>query len=128
MANEPAAVQPDLFSPPIPDPPTGPVAETYTDEEGMPPAFVRFLESDNGVEFWAQIQVSALHALRSGEKRFSCLGFLHLHREVQKVRVNNTYAPWFADMLVAAHPELLEIVERRKRTKPGPFDGGNGDA
>ena len=45
-----------LFNQPPPPPPTGPKAEEYTPEEGRPPAFAKFLASDEGQEFWRQMQ------------------------------------------------------------------------
>ena len=111
-----------IFEPPSP-PPTGPEADEYTEEDGRPPAFERFLASEEGQEFWGEIQRSALDASGRGESRFSCLGFIHSYRDSHKARVNNSYAPWFADILVMAHPELVDIIERRVRKKPGPFDG-----
>jgi hypothetical protein len=106
-----------------PPPPTGPEAEPHTREEGKPPAFQRFLESDDGKLFWEEIQSAALEAYRAGEKRFSPRGFLAHYRDTKKVRVNNVFSPWFADLLVAKYPALLDIIERRVRKKKGPEVG-----
>lgn len=102
-----------------PPPPTGPKADVFTEADGRTPAFWRFFRSEDGRQFWATIQRDALSALDAGEKRFSPRGFLASYRDREKVRVNNIFSPWFADMLVLAHPELIDIIERRKRTKPG---------
>jgi len=54
------------------------------------------------------------------ETRFSPRGFLAHYRDSKKVRINNNFSPWFADMLVAEHPQLVDIVERRVRKAAGP--------
>ncbi len=105
----------------VPAPPTGPQVDDFGYDEGLPPAFARFLATEDGQAFWRAIQEAALAVFRRGETRFSPRGFLAHYRDTNKVRINNIFSPWFADMLVAAHPELLDIVERRKRKKPGPF-------
>jgi hypothetical protein len=112
------------FSKPPPPPPSGPDAEPYKQEDGRPSAFLRFLETAEGAAFWESIQTAALEALEAGEKRFSPRSFLGNYRVTEKVRVNDHYSPWFADMLVKEYPDLLDIVERRERKKPGPFDIG----
>jgi len=104
-----------LFKPP-PPPPTGPEGEGYTKEDSQPPAFIRLLETDRGKEVWSSLEWAALQAHARGERRFSIRGFL----DTKKVSVNNAFAPWFADLLVATHPPLLEIIERRKRTRSSP--------
>ena len=45
------------------------------------------------------------------------------YRDTKKVRLNNNFSPWFADLLVAKHPQLIDIVERRVRRKIGPTLG-----
>ena len=62
-----------------------------------------------------RVTVAAQEAVMRGDKRFSVLGYIHAYRVLYRVRINNTYAPWVADELVREHPELLEIIERRKR-------------
>jgi len=109
-----------LFDEPPPPPPTGPEGEEYTKEDSQPPAFTRLLETDKGKEIWDSIERAALKSLAMGEKRFSTRGFL----DTEKVGINNAFAPWFSDMLVAKYPELLDIVERRRRRRPGPFNNG----
>jgi hypothetical protein len=103
-----------------PSPPTGPAAEVYSREEGKPDAFIKFMESAEGRPFWRALEVAALDALARRETRFSPRGFLAHYRDSKKVRINNNFSPWFADMLVAEHPQLVDIVERRVRKAAGP--------
>ena len=112
------ADQTDVFTPP--PPPTGPQAETYTEQDGRPAAFTAFLASPEGGLFWVAVQAAALTAFQTGEQRFSPRDFLSSYRAQHGVRVNNVFSPWFADMLVERHPQLLAIIERRKRKKAGP--------
>lgn len=107
-----------LFEPP--PPPTGPHADRYTRAEGKPPAFIKFMASEDGPPFWRSLQDAALDAFRRQETRFSCASFIWHYRDTKKVRLNNNFSPWFADMLVTEHPHLIDIIERRMRTKEGP--------
>ena len=109
-----------------PDPPTGPAAEKFSREEGEPPAFTKFMDSEHGPPFWLALQVAALDAFGLQEKRFSPRGFLAHYRDSKKVRINNNFSPWFADRLVAEHPQLIDIIERRIRKKEGPLIQSNG--
>ena len=103
-----------------PSPPTGPAADPYSREDGKPPAFIEFLDSEDGPPFWRALQDAALDAFRRQEERFSCASFIWHYRDTKKVRLNNNFSPWFADMLVTEHPQLIDVIERRKRTKEGP--------
>jgi hypothetical protein len=103
-----------------PPPPTGPLAEVYSREDGKPPAFIKFMDSADGPPFWRALQDAALDTFGRQEERFSPRGFLAHYRDTKKVRLNNNFSPWFADMLVTEHPQLIDIIERRKRTKEGP--------
>ena len=103
-----------------PPPPTGPEAEKYHHEDGRPERFVAFLDTPDGQAFWEAVEEAALEALRTGEERFSTRTFLARYRDDEKVRINDHFSPWFADELVARHPLLLDIIERRKRRKAGP--------
>jgi len=103
-----------------PSPPTGPAADPYSREDGKPPAFIEFLDSEDGPPFWRALQDAALDAFAHKEERFSPRGFLAHYRDTKKVRLNNNFSPWFADMLVTEHPQLIDVIERRKRTKAGP--------
>ena len=78
------------------------------------------MESPDGKMVWQHIMDAALQALANGEKRFSVLGEVHVARAITKAKVNNTFAPWIADALVAHEPALLAIVERRVRKKAAP--------
>ena len=104
----------------VPAPPTGPAAEVYSREAGKPPALIKFMESDDGPPFWLALEEAALAALGRRERRFSARGFLAHWRDTKRVRINNDFSPWFADRLVAKHPQLIDIIERRVRKKPGP--------
>lgn len=114
--------QANLFDGP-PPPPTGPAAEVYSREEGKPDAFIKFTESEDGDPFWRALEAAALDAFARQETRFSPRGFLAHYRDTKKVRLNNNFSPWFADMLVTEHPELIDIIERRVRRKSGPTMG-----
>jgi len=111
-----------MFSEPQapPTPPTGPVADPYSREEGKPHAFIKFMESEDGPLFWQALENAALDAFKRQETRFSPRGFLAHYRDTKKVRINNNFSPWFADQLVAEHPQLLDLIERRVRKKEGP--------
>jgi len=108
-----------LFDRP-PPPPTGPLADSYSREEGKPHAFIKFMESEDGPVFWRALEDAALDAFKRQETRFSPRGFLAHYRDTKKVRINNNFSPWFADQLVAEHPQLLDLIERRVRKKEGP--------
>lgn len=103
-----------------PPPPTGPLADAYHNSDNRPEKFVTFMESDDGKAFMARAARAALAALREGDPRFSVLGYIHTYRAIHSERVNNTFAPWVADELVARHPDLVDLIERRKRRKQGP--------
>ena len=111
--------QVSLFEQP-PPPPTGPLADPYYSPDNRPEKFIAFIESDDGKTFMARAAGAALAALRQGDARFSVLGYIHTYRAVHNERVNNTFAPWVADELVARHPRLVDLIERRKRRKEGP--------
>ena len=102
-----------------PGPPTGPLADIYSHGDNKPEKFVAFLGTNVGVAFMRSAAGAAISALECGDKRFSVLGYIHEYRALNKVRINNTYAPWVADELVKRHPSLLDIIERRKRKVVG---------
>jgi hypothetical protein len=104
------------------EPPTGPAAKPYSREEGKPHAFIKFMESEDGPPFWQAVQDAALSALARQETRFSTRTFLARYRDDNKVRINDHFSPWLADDLVADHPQLIDIIERRVRRKEGPPD------
>ena len=110
------------------EPPTGPAAKTYSHEEGRPHAFIKFMEGDDGPPFWRALEAAALDALARQETRFSPRGFLVHYRDTKRVRINNNFSPWLADDLVADHPQLIDIIERRVRRKEGPPDHKEGEA
>jgi hypothetical protein len=96
------------------EPPTGPKAKAYTREEGQVAAYYRWRDTDEGVEFVGAMTRAAFAALYV-KGRFSTRTFLCMYRDEHKLRINNNFSPWLADELVATHPELLDVVERRKR-------------
>lgn len=72
----------------------------------------------DGEAFWREMQNRALRAFHGGAQRISVNG---LHDEVRrdlKIGSNNTWRPWLADDLVRRYPDLLAVIERRKRRKP----------
>ena len=104
----------------LPLPPSGPQAERYSVEEGLPSALTAFMEGEDGPPFWRALEAAALDALARQETRFSPRGFLVHYRDTKRVRINNNFSPWFADLLLMEHPQLVGIVERRVRKAAGP--------
>jgi len=107
------------------EPPTGPEAEPYTEGDGRPEKFVKWVQTGEGVQFMLTAIKRARLAMGTDE-RFSVLGYVHAYRALKKVRINNTFAPWIADELVKRDPRLLDTIERRKRRKVGPDQPGLG--
>lgn len=104
-----------LFSSPAP--PTGPEGRVPTEHEGRRAAYLQWRKSLDGASAWAWITDRARGLLASGSTRISAKALVEDCRAALKVEINNTWTAWIADDLVAAHPALLEVVERRRRRK-----------
>lgn len=100
-----------------PDPPTGPVGTEYTKEDGKWKKFEEFRYSHEGQEFWRWLSSKAIKAEASGAKRFSVRTWTAFYRDNFGVGITNDWTPWLADELVATYPSLLDIIQRKKRTK-----------
>lgn len=106
----------DLFDEP-PEPPTGPAAEVPSPGDGSFRAYLRFRNTAPGQQAWAWIVEVALTRYGQGERRISPRTLVAEARDVLKVRINDHFSPWIADDLVVLRPELLDVIERRKRRK-----------
>lgn len=104
----------------LPDPPTGPESKGFMDSDGTPGKFIMFMMTETGYNFYCALERLAVAALDRGDERFSVLGALHAVRCDTKLRVNNSFAPWFADQLVEDHPRLLHVIQRKPRRKVNP--------
>lgn len=108
----------DMFD--APDPPTGPKTDTdHRIPDSKDAAFGRWIATEDGRHFMAYAEAEALTAYHAGDRRWSALGYMHVYRATHKRPVNNTFAPFVADELVARHPELLNLIERRERKGRG---------
>ena len=100
-----------------PPPPTGPKATEYTKDDGKWERFQTFRHSEAGREFWEWLLNKALEAIQRGDKRFSVRTWTAVYRDYYGVGITNDFTPWFADELVATHPQLLDIIQRKTRKK-----------
>lgn len=100
-----------------PDPPTGPKGTEYTTDDGKWEKFQAFRHSDAGRDFWRWLTRKALDAQASGAKRFSVRTWTAFYRDTFGVGITNDFTPWLADELVATYPALLDIIQRKSRTK-----------
>jgi|TARA_R100001143_G_scaffold12132_1_gene13516 hypothetical protein len=111
--NDPSQIS--LFD--APAPPTGPTVDDYKRKDGKLERFIDFLSTEEGRRYWSILESSALRALNIGQKRFSTRTFVERYRAQTKTRLNNDFSVWSADLLVDRHPDLLDIIERRKRKR-----------
>ncbi len=95
--------------------PGGPAGEQYTREDSRTKHYNEFLSSNDGKQFWGALEHAALHALNTGELRFSTRTFVASYRANHHVRINDHFSPRLADDLVAKYPQLDSVVERRRR-------------
>ncbi len=100
-----------------PNPPTGPEAVVPSKEDGRYPAYIEWLDSDEGRAFWHALNTAARAAYKAGESRFSTRTYVARYRDDNKVKINDHYTAWLADDLATEHPDLLDIIERRVRKK-----------
>ena len=101
----------------IPDPPTGPAKRPASANTFR--GYLHWRGTPDGEAFWAELVHRTLRLHRSGAQRISVN---RLHDDVRgdlKIEANNTYRPWLADDLCRRWPELMAVIERRKRRKAG---------
>ena len=104
----------DLFPPP---PPSGPEGRIPSRPEGEYHSYLVWKQSPDGHRACAWILDRVMARLRAGEQRISTRTILCECRDALKVEINNIYSPWIADDLIVRYPELLDVIERRKRRK-----------
>lgn len=107
---------PAAFPPP---PPTGPVADVPTTEQGQHSAYRLWRGTAEGEVAYRWIEDRALGLFRAGETRISPRTLVGVARDHLKTPINDHFSPWIADDLIRAHRELLDVIERRRRRKPG---------
>jgi hypothetical protein len=107
--------QTDMFF--APAAPSGPNVEAPTPAAGTPEAYALWRKTAEGVEFWDALKRTGLEAFNAGDKRFSTRTFLARYRDDFKVKINDHFSPWLATDLIAAIPQLADIVEQRVRKK-----------
>lgn len=108
--------QPDIFS--TPDPPTGPEGTDYTRDDGTWERFLAFRSSDEGCAYYKFILDRAYDALLEQKERFSVRTWTAFYRDEYGVGITNDFTPWIADELVQQEPLLLDIIQRKSRSKP----------
>lgn len=104
-----------LFAPP--PPPSGPRATVPSAVDGGYHTYVAWKYTQDGATVVAWVEGRALARFASGERRISARTLAADARDALKIKVNDHFTPWIADDLVARHPELLDVIERRKRRK-----------
>ena len=109
------AEEPDLF-----EPPTGPEAEEFTHEDGMPERYVAWRETEEGERCLRWMAHSAYQLINDGAKRVSVNYLSDLVRVELKIRHCNTWRPWMATDVVKRWPDLLPYIQRKKRKSPEP--------
>jgi hypothetical protein len=100
-----------------PAPPTGPTKIAPDAEANHYTVYCEWRETEEGKKVWEFVVAEALLLARAGEKRISVNALCEQARHKLKALVNNTYRAWIADDLVVQYPELLPVIERRRRTK-----------
>ena len=107
----------DLFSQP-PEPPSGPRTDPRKFTAEPPSVAVRYVAwkaSKGGWRAWRYVERTALDLAAAGELRISTKFLVEQARRRLKVEINNNFTSFLATELVARHPHLVELVERRKR-------------
>ena len=108
--------QPTLWE--VPSPPSGPQTDVrkFTREAGTHRAYVWWrTETEEGRRVFAYVERCALTEAARGETRISIRTLAEQARMRLKIEMNDHYSPWMADDLLARHPHLIDLVERRRR-------------
>ena len=125
MANNPAAQTSGLplFGAPVRDPapvpPSGPAVLVPTHKANTMLAYRSWRLTREGQWAFAELERLALTEWHSGAMRIAVKGLVERVRSSLRFQINNTYAPWIADELVESHPELTDVIERRRRRNHG---------
>lgn len=112
----------DLLTAP-PPPPTGPQVEPVTAEQNSYRRYAFWKASEAGAKVWRYVEATALQLAARGEQRISVNYIVECARRTEAMKgtkVNNTWRALMADDLVARHPHLLDLIERRKRKRQWP--------
>ena len=106
--------QPTLWD--APPPPSGPAKDVRRFVGSTYERYVRWrTETPEGRQAFSYIAGAALVAAERGDKRISVNRLVEEARARLHVEINNTARAWLADDLIARHPHLADVVERRKR-------------
>ena len=111
----------DLFHQP-PEPPTGPPTDVGKFQSGKA-AYDAWKATHEGWLVWRYVERTALDQAAAGQHRISPRTIVAEARDRftvdgHHVSINDHYTALLADDLVARHPHLEELIERRKRRKP----------
>jgi len=111
----PAPVQRTLFEPP--EPPSGPQKDVRRFVGSTYPQYVAWKHTEDGWRVWRYVERVALDLAAAGEERIGVKALVEKARQATKLEANNSWSCLLADDLVAAHPHLTTLIERRKRRK-----------
>ena len=100
-----------------PAPPTGPAVVPPSREANSYSAYREWRETEDGALAWRHLVDGARQQAADLVSRISVYGLSEEARHILKIEINNTFRPWIADDLVEQYPELLPLIERRKRKK-----------
>ena len=108
-----------IFAPP--EPPTGPrtdVALKFGDPDGEEyRRYVAWKQTEAGRRVWGYVEQVALVKAEQGAERIGMKNLAEKARHSLKLDINNTWVSWISDDLVARHPHLEDLIERRARRK-----------
>jgi len=97
--------------------PSGPATTIPTREDGKRMKYLDWRLTEGGAKAWAQIVRWAREEYYDGVKRVSINRLVERVRLDRLIKINNSWRSYLSDDLVALHPELDAVIERRKRTK-----------
>lgn len=97
--------------------PSGPPADIPDKAAGRWARYVEWRRTTEACEVFDDCVRDALAALGRGETRWSIRTYWGKLREEKHVKLNDAHYSWMADEMVASHPTLVPIIERRKRRK-----------
>jgi hypothetical protein len=112
----------DLFTPP-PEAPSGPPTDVgkFLSHHSRGIRYAQWKGTEAGWRVWRYVECTALDLAARGEQRISVKYLVEQARrglDKPKVEINNSYTALLADDLVARHPHLVDLLERRKRRTP----------
>jgi hypothetical protein len=109
-------VQPTLWD--APPPPSGPQKDVSRFIGGTYERYVRWrTETPEGRRAFSYITGAALVAAERGDTRVSINRLVEQARAALHVEIDNTARAWISDDIIARHPHLTDVIERRKRRK-----------